>query len=105
MTTLNFTLAPQLHGRRERAPFVPSLRFTSQEARSARHAPTWAPWWRLSAPLEPGRDALAAAFDALGEVSWDLAKPARDASGPEPGTLRMAPASDAGRCDSANLSR
>lgn len=105
MTTPKFTHAPQLHGRRERAPFVPSPRSTSQEARSARHAPTWALWWPLSAPLEPGHDALAEAFDALGEVSWDLAKPAGGASRPETGTLRMAPASDAGRCDSANLSQ
>lgn len=93
MTTPNFTLAPQLRGWRERAPFVPSLRPTPAPALRARHAPTWAPWWRPSVALKPGHDALAEDFDAPGEVSWDLARR---------GPADSRPCSPAGRCAMGN---
>ena len=48
MTPAKFTIAPQLRGRRDRAPVVPGLRPTPGHGSLARCEPTWAPWWRLA---------------------------------------------------------
>ena len=110
MNAAHITIAPQLPGPRERAPFVPSLRWTPGASRSARHAPTWAPWWRSSTLARLVRDALAEPFDAAGGVSWDLAEGAQVGPGGaarDSNRARYAwpPQPVAGRCESANLSQ
>lgn len=123
MDAAHFTPVPQLRGRRERAPVVPSPVPRREAARTARHARTWAPWWRSSAGARtpvtrPGRflgiwlrvpvavlDSTRARYGRPPQ-SWRDAANLRSRPRPPRQTCWVRTANDfLGRYESANLSR
>ncbi len=75
-----------------------------EPAAKARGGPNGAPRANLGALVALG-GGVREARDAAGEVSWDLAEGPGGRGGPDPGTLRAAPAVVAGRCESAKPSQ